>query len=158
MRRGAAYLLVALASLLLQAEAVNAAEEMPLLMYAPGINPQAFLPISYRCPPRQGGIVEIVKMSAVGGRIKIRVTFEGETPTHASVQRAWPNKPFEGWHEFANPRKRPEAEAERSIWQATLQDADAIRMAICSGVPETRDKYDKILEHNRKHLRPPQFD
>ena len=150
--------LTALAGFWLLAEACHAAPapELPLLAYQPGINPQAFLPVSYQCPPGKNGLVEIVKMNGVGGRIRVRVIFEGEIPTHASVERAWPNKPFEPWHEFANARKRPDSESDRTIWQATLSDADTIRMAICSGVPATREKYDKILEHNRTHLKPPQ--
>ena len=38
--------------------------------------------------------------------------------------------------------------------EAVLWDAEAIRMALCQGVPTTKEKYDKILEHNRSHLKP----
>lgn len=155
MRRGAARLMVAAAAIGLPAGAGHAAPDLPLLAYQPGINPQTFLPISYKCPTGQRGIVEVVKMSPVGGRIRIRVTFDGEAATHASVQRAWRDRPFEGWFEFDNPRKRPDAEPDRSILQTALTDADSIRMAICLGVPATREKYDAILEHNRLHLKPP---
>lgn len=157
MRRGAKFL-VALAGPWLQIEAGHAAPELPLLHYQPGINPQAFLPISYRCPQGKNGVVEVVKMSVVGGRIRIRVTFEGESVTHASVERAWRDQPFEKWHEFATPRNRPAAESERSILQTALTDTDTVRLAICLGVPATREKYDKILEYNRRHLKPPDRD
>ena len=155
MRPGAKYLPVAFAALGLSIEAGRAAPELPVIAYQPGINPQTFLPISYQCPSGKNGIVEAVKMSPVGGRIRIRVDFEGETPKHASVQRARDNMPFESWHVFTTPTKRPDSEPERSIWQATLADADTIRLAICQGAPATREKYDVILEHNRQHMKPP---
>ena len=155
MRRGSQFLLVALTGPWLLTGAGHAAPELPVMAYQPGINPQAFLPISYQCPTGKNGVVEVVKMSSVGGRIKVRVTFEGESATHASVQRAWRDKSFEGWHEFTNPRKKPDSDAERTILQTALTEADSVRMAICIGVPATREKYDAILEHNRRHLRPP---
>jgi hypothetical protein len=74
------------------------------------------------------------------------------------VQRAFRDKPFELWYEFATPLKKPEAGEQRNVLQAALSEAEAIRMAICRGVPATREKYDAILEHNRRHLRPPESD
>ena len=155
MRRAARRLPIAAAVLWLSVGAGHAAPELPLLAYKPDINPQAFLPISYSCPPGKTGVVEVVKISGVGARIRVRVSFDGETVTHALVQRAVRGRPFELWHEFTTPRKRPENEAERSVWQAALSEADAVRLAICSGIPANREKYDKILEYNRQHLKPP---
>ena len=124
------------------------------MAYQPGGDARAFFPISYQCPPRAGGLVEIVKMNGLGARVRFHVTFEGEAVTHVSVQRAWRDTPFQAWHEFAEPRKKPEGEAERNMLEAVLWDAEAIRMALCQGVPTTKEKYDKILEHNRSHLKP----
>ncbi len=158
MRRGAKYLVIALAGSWVLLETVIAAPELPLLLYQPGVDPQAFLPISYQCPGGKEGIVEVVKMNQIGGRIRVRVSFAGETPLTASVQRAWPNRPFEAWHDFASPLKKPTAEPERSIFESTMADAETVRMAICMGVTRTRERYDKILEHNRHHLQPPASD
>ena len=124
MRRGSQFLLVALTGPWLLTGAGHAAPELPVMAYQPGINPQAFLPISYQCPTGKNGVVEVVKMSSVGARIKVRVTFEGESATHASVQRAWRDKSFEGWHEFTNPRKKPDSDAERTILQTALTEAE----------------------------------
>ena len=156
MRPGAKYLLVALAAPWLATEAGHALEGLPLLLYKPDIDPHAFLPISYQCPPSKDGTVEFTKMSAAGGRIKVRVRFEGNAATHASVERAWREKPFEAWYEFTNPKQKPESESERNVLEAILGDAAGVRMAICFGAPGIKEKYDKILEHNRGHLRPPQ--
>lgn len=132
------------------------APEMPVLLYEPGVNPQAFLPIAYRCPPDNNkGTFELTKMSAIGARIRIRTTFEGERPTYASVQRAQRGNPLEMWYEFANPGKQPDNEMERGILRTIFSDIEGIRLAICMGVPATREKFDKILEHNRLHLKPP---
>lgn len=153
--RGAKLMAAALASSWLSIGVGQAAEGLPSIVYKPDIDPQAFLPISYQCPAGRDGNVEIVKMSSVGGRVRTRVSFKGETVTHAAVERAWPNKSFEAWHEFSNPQKRPDTDADRELRDVILADAEAVRMAICAGVPATREKYDKILEYNRQHLKPP---
>ena len=129
-----------------------------MLLYRPDIDPQAFLPIAYQCPPQRDGIIEFTKMSVAGGRIKVRVTFEGNVATHAAVQRAWRSSPYERWYEFTDPRKKPDVESDRNVLEAILGDAEAVRMAICFGAPGIREKYDKILEYNRQHLRPPPSD
>lgn len=148
--RRATYLVAALAACWPQ---MCGAQQMPLLRYEPGVNPQAFVPISYRCPPDSNkGSFELTKMSAVGARIRMRVTFEGERPTYASLQRSARGAPFSMWHEFNNPGKQPDNEAERNVLQTIFTEVEGIRLAICMGVPATREKYDQILEHNRLQL------
>lgn len=154
---GSKHLLATLAAAALPVQGPTI-DNLPQFAYQPGADARAFFPIAYQCPPRDGGLVELVKMNAIGARIRFLVTFQGETVKHAAVQRAWRDTPFEPWHEFATPTKKPEAEAERKMLEAVLWDAEAIRMALCLGVPTTKEKYDKILEHNRTHLKPTRFD
>jgi hypothetical protein len=128
---------------------------LPELAYLPGSSdPRAFFPIAYTCPPRAGGLVEIVKMNAIGARVRFHVTVKGETVLNVSLQRAWRDTPFQSWHEFGDPKKKPDGEAERKLLEAILWDTEAIWMGLCLGVPTTREKYDKIIEHNRAHLKP----
>ncbi len=131
---------------------------LPQMAYQPNGDPRAFYPIGYQCPPRAGGLVEIVKMNGIGARVRFHVTFEGEAVTNVSLQRAWRDTPFQSWHEFGNPKKKPEGENERKLLEQILWDAEAIRMAVCMGVPTTREKYDKIIEYNRTHLKPTRLD
>jgi hypothetical protein len=155
MQRAAKCLLLTLAALCLPIAAAHASWELPLLAYKPGMDPQAFVPVSYQCPlSKSDGTVEIVKMNTAGGRVKFRVTFAGDVPTHASVQRALRNMPFEGWYEFASPGTKPDAEADRNVLETVVGDAQALRAGICFGIPATKEKYDKILEYNRRHLDP----
>ncbi len=139
--------------------AAQSKDSLPELGYFPGkSNPQTFFIILYQCPPREGGLLEIVKMNAMGARLRFHVTVKGETVTDVSLQRAWRDTPFQSWHEFGNPRKKPEGEAERKMLEIILWDVEAIWMGLCLGVPTTRQKFDRIVEHNRTHLKPTRFD
>jgi hypothetical protein len=158
MRPSERLLAIALAALGMPCGLALAQGDFPLMLYEPGTDANAFLPIAYRCPAAKDGVVELIKMNAVGGRVRFRVRFEGETPRHVTIERAWRTAPFENWYEFADPAKRPDTEAARSAMQAALNDAQGIRAGICFGAPGIREKYDKILEHNRHYMKPPRMD
>jgi hypothetical protein len=139
--------------------AAQSRDSLPELAYFPGkSHPQTFFMIAYQCPPREGGLVEIVKMNSIGARLRFHVTVKGESVTNVSLQRAWRDTPFQSWHEFGDPRKKPEGEAERKMLDVILWDAEAIWMGLCLGVPTTREKVEKIIQHNRAHLKPTRFD
>jgi hypothetical protein len=134
-------------------------DSLPELAYFPDkSSPNTFFMIAYQCPPREGGLVEIVKMNARGARVRFHVTVKGETVTNVSLHRAWRDTPFQSWHEFGNPRNKPAGEAEQRLLADILWDTEAIWMALCLGVPTTREKFDKIIGHNRLHLKPTRFD
>jgi len=157
MPRSARHLMLALAAL--AASGPAAAQDFPLMLYEPGTTDRnAFLPIAYACPPAKDGTVELIKMNAVGGRVRFHVTFAGDAVRHATVHRAWRDAPLSVWFEFADPTKPPAAPGERSVLQAALNDTQGIRSAICLGAPGIREKYDKILEHNRTHMKPARMD